>query len=66
MAALFSDEPVFHDSTPSTSTPQGDPSDAGFVQVMQGRTSDPERARELMASDPTEAGRPSGPTSWAR
>jgi hypothetical protein len=29
----------------------GDPSQAGFVQVMQGRSSDPERARELMADD---------------
>jgi hypothetical protein len=54
MAALFSDEPVFHDSTGVEVDTQGDPSDAGFVQVMQGRTSDPERAKELMASDPTE------------
>jgi hypothetical protein len=30
----------------------GDPDTAGFVQVMQGRSSDPERARELMAQDP--------------
>jgi hypothetical protein len=29
----------------------GDPDRAGFVQVMQGRSSDPERARELMAQD---------------
>jgi hypothetical protein len=32
----------------------GDPAQAGFVQVMQGRTSDPDRARELMANDPTD------------
>jgi len=30
----------------------GDPDRAGFVQVMQGRTSDPRRAREVMAQDP--------------
>jgi hypothetical protein len=29
----------------------GEPDDAGFVQVMQGRGSDPERARELMGQD---------------
>jgi hypothetical protein len=54
MAALFTDEPVFHDSTGVEVDTQGDPSDAGFVQVMQGRSSDPERAHELMASDPTD------------
>jgi hypothetical protein len=30
---------------------QGDPDQAGFVQVMQGRGSDPGRAKELMAQD---------------
>jgi hypothetical protein len=50
MAALFTDEPVFHNSTWVEVDTPGDPSQAGFVQVMQGRTSDPERARELMAS----------------
>jgi hypothetical protein len=54
MAALFTDEPEFHDSTSVEVDTQGDPSDAGFVQVMQGRSSDPERARELMANDPTD------------
>jgi hypothetical protein len=29
----------------------GDPDQAGFVQVMQGRGSDPERAKQLMAQD---------------
>jgi hypothetical protein len=29
----------------------GDPNQAGFVQVMQGRTSDPERAQELMSAN---------------
>jgi len=53
-AALFTDEPTFHNSTSVEVDTPGDPSKAGFVQVMQGRTSDPERARELMASDPTD------------
>jgi hypothetical protein len=32
----------------------GDPATATFVQAMQGRTSDPERARRLMAEDSTD------------
>jgi hypothetical protein len=32
----------------------GDPGQAGFVQVMMGRSSDPDRARELMANDQTD------------
>ncbi len=54
MATLFTDEPTFHNSTSVEVDTPGDPSQAGFVQVMQGRTSDPERARELMANDPTD------------
>jgi hypothetical protein len=53
-AKLFTGEPVFHDSTEVEVDTPGDPAAAGFVQVMQGRSSDPERARELMASDPTD------------
>ncbi len=53
-AGLFSGEPVFHDSTTVEVDTPGDPGRAGFVQVMQGRSSDPDRARELMASDPTD------------
>jgi hypothetical protein len=30
----------------------GDPDSAGFVQIMQGRGTDPDRARELMGEDP--------------
>ena len=52
-APLFVETPVFHDSTSVEVDTAGDPATAGFVQVMQGRTSDPDRARELMASDPT-------------
>jgi hypothetical protein len=53
-AALFTDEPVFHNSTSVEVATHGDPSKAGFVQVMQGRSSDPDRARELMANDQTD------------
>jgi hypothetical protein len=54
MATLFTDDPVFHNSTSVEVDTPGDPSRAGFVQVMQGRSSDPDRARELMANDPTD------------
>ena len=53
-AALFSDDPVFHNSSSVEVDTPGDPSQAGFVQVMQGRSKDPDRARELMANDPTD------------
>jgi hypothetical protein len=51
MATNFVDEPTFHNSTQVEVDTPGDPAAAGFVQVMQGRTSDPDRARELMAAD---------------
>ena len=54
MAKLFTDQPVFHNSTSVEVDTPGEPSTAGFVQVMQGRSSDPDRARELMANDPTD------------
>ena len=54
MAALLRDEPVFHDSTSVDVETPGDPRKAGFVQVMQGRSTDPDKARELMANDPTD------------
>ncbi len=54
MAALFSDEPVFHNSSSVEVDTPGDPSQAGFVQIMQGRSKDPDRQRELMANDPTD------------
>ena len=53
-ARLFTAEPVFRNSTSVEVDTPGDPSKAGFVQVMQGRSSDPDRARELMASDPVD------------
>lgn len=50
-AKLFTGDVTFRDSTDVTVDVNGDPDQAGFVQVMQGRGSDPERARELMAQD---------------
>jgi hypothetical protein len=49
---LFTGEVAFRDSSDVTVDINGDPGEAGFVQVMQGRGSDPERARELMAQNP--------------
>jgi hypothetical protein len=45
---LFDGEPTFQDSTDITTELTGDPDAAGFVQVMTGQTSDPDRVRELM------------------
>lgn len=53
-ARLFSGEPEFRNSTDVQVDTPSDPDTAGFVQVMQGRSSDPERARELMAADPVD------------
>ena len=53
-AKLFSGEPTFRDSSDVVADTTGDPDTAGFVQVMQGRSSDPERARQLMADDSTD------------
>jgi hypothetical protein len=53
-ARLFTGDVMFSDSNDVTADVAGDPDEAGFVQVMQGRSSDPDRARELMAQDPDE------------
>jgi hypothetical protein len=53
-SGLLTGEAEFSNSTDVTVDTSGDPDQAGFVQVMQGHTSDPERARELMASDTPE------------
>jgi hypothetical protein len=50
-AKLFTGEVLFRDSTDIDVDVVGDPDGAGFVQVMQGRGSDPERAREIMAEN---------------
>lgn len=53
-ARLFAGEVTFRDSSDVTVDASGNPDAAGFVQVMEGRGSDPERARELMAQNPDE------------
>jgi hypothetical protein len=53
-AKLFDGEVTFADSGDVTVDLPGDPDTAGFVQVMQGRGTDPERAKELMAQNPDE------------
>jgi hypothetical protein len=50
-STLFDGEATFRDSTDVVLDLQGDPDQAGFVQVIQGRGTDPDRARELMAQD---------------
>jgi hypothetical protein len=51
---LFDGQPSFLDSSDVDVDTNGDPATATFVQAMQGRTSDPERARRLMAEDSTD------------
>jgi len=51
---LFGGDVTFQDSNDVTADVVGDPNTAGFVQVMQGRGSDPERAKELMTQNPDE------------
>ena len=53
-AKLFRGEPIFKDSTDVVPDVVGDPDTAGFVQVIQGQGSDPDRARELMSQDSTD------------
>jgi hypothetical protein len=48
---LFTGEVTFRDSSDVTVDVSGDPDGAGFVQIIQGRGSDPDRARELMGQD---------------
>jgi hypothetical protein len=50
-AKLLEGEVSFSDSSDVMVDLSGDPDQAGFVQVMQGRGADPDRARELMSQD---------------
>lgn len=50
-SALFDGQVTFRDSRNVFVDIDGDPGDATFVQVMQGRGTDPDRARELMSQD---------------
>jgi hypothetical protein len=54
MAKLFDSEAVFRDSSRVLVDVRGNPDDAGFVQVMQGGSTDPERAWKLMEEDDTD------------
>jgi hypothetical protein len=51
---LFTGEVTFQDSSDVEVDLQGNPDEAGFVQVIRGRTSDPARVRELMTQDSDE------------
>ncbi|HJY24179.1 MAG TPA: hypothetical protein VJ649_00720 [Actinomycetes bacterium] len=50
-AQLFDGEATFSDSNNVIVDLQGDPENAGFVQIIQGRSSDPDRSWELMSED---------------
>ena len=54
MAACFDGDVTFHDCDDATMFLGGGSDDAGFVQVIQGRLSDPERFRTFM-SQPMDA-----------
>ena len=51
---LLDGEATFSDSEDVSVDVRGDPDRAGFIQVMQGRVTDPARGRELLASVPSE------------
>jgi hypothetical protein len=48
---LFDAPVTFRDSGDVTVDLNGDPDQAGFVQIMQGRSTDPDRAKQLMGQD---------------
>jgi hypothetical protein len=50
-AELFEGEPSFRDSRDVIPDLVGDPDQAGFVQVMQGGSTDPDKGWELMQQD---------------
>ncbi|WP_329483196.1 hypothetical protein OG555_13535 [Kribbella sp. NBC_01484] len=53
-SSVLSGEATFHDTDDVELDLHGEPDSAGFVQVMQGRVTNPERARALMAQNPEE------------
>ena len=52
MERLFDGEAAFQDSNDVQVDTSGDPDAAGFVQVMSGEVTDPERVKQLMADQP--------------
>jgi len=53
-SSLFTGEVTFRDSRNVLVDVSGEPDTAGFVQVIQGRVTDPARGRELMAQNAPE------------
>ena len=51
MGELMDGSPEFHDCDDVTVWRDGGSDDAAFVQIIQGRTDDPERLKEVMAAD---------------
>ena len=54
MSQLFRGETSFYESTDVDVDLMGDPDQAGFVQVIRQKVTDPGRVRELMKTDPGE------------
>ena len=54
MSKLIEDEPVFRDSDRVMVDVRGNPEDSDFVQVMQGGSTDPDRAWKVMEADDTD------------
>lgn len=54
LSKLFDGEATFRDSTRVLVDVRGNPDEAGFVQVMQGGSTDPDRAWRLMEEDETD------------
>ena len=52
MEKVFDGQPTFQDSNDVQVDTSGDPDAAGFVQVMTGQVTDPDRAKQLMAAQP--------------
>jgi hypothetical protein len=55
MGELMDGPPQFHDCDDVTVWADGGSDDAGFVQIIQGRTDDPERLKAVMAADEDDA-----------
>jgi hypothetical protein len=54
MGELMDGPPQFHDCDDVTVWGDGGSDEAGFVQIIQGRTDDPERLKEVMSADDDE------------
>ena len=61
---LFDGAATFRDSSDVTVDLHGDPDQARFVQIMQGRGTDPERVKQLMAQDADKWAQVGGRFRW--